>query len=357
MIIFGFALGLIFSLVLTPAVRHLAGKWGVLDVPDLARKIHPRPTALMGGAAIFLSITLAALLSRDGLLGGFILPKHLIGILVGGALLAIGGALDDRFNLKPKYQIIFPVLAALAVIVSGIGIEVITNPWGGVLRLDQWKLALFQAGGVPYHLVLPADAIVFAWLMVMMYTTKLMDGLDGLVSGIAVIGFIVLALLSLTPEFGQPELARFGLVAAGAFGGFLFYNARPASIFLGEGGATLAGYLLGVTAIMSGAKIGITLLILAVPFLDLLWTVFRRVVLERRSFARADAGHLHFRLADLGFTPGQTVALYWCFAATFGGVGLFIRGSGKLLALASLAALFIAVTFLLRSVSRRNLKT
>ena len=348
MILYGFASGLILSLALTPLVRLIAKRFGVLDVPDAERKLHRKPTPLLGGLAIFMALALSVIAFKGSLLGGFLMPKHLAGILIGAAVLIIGGYFDDRYDLKPWQQLGFTAAAAAA----GIGADVITNPFGGVWRLDLWHLTVFERGGVPYRLTLPADLFTFGWLMAMMYTTKLLDGLDGLVSGLVVIGATVLALYSLTPLVGQPELARLAMIAAGAFGGFLFYNARPASIFLGEGGSTLAGYLLGVMAVMAGGKIGTTLMVLAVPFMDMLWTIVRRLF-EGRSPVKGDAGHLHFRLVASGLTPGRTVALFWLFAAAFGGVGLFLRGKEKLPALAILAILFVSVSV----VSRRRHQT
>jgi len=354
MVLQNFLLGLIFSLLLTPLVRRIGKKYRVLDAPDGDRKTHAKAVPLLGGAAIFLAFVLAALFASKGLFGGFLLQKHVIGIALGGAILVIGGALDDIWSLKPSRQILFPAAAALVIIASGIGATSITNPFGGILRLDLWQIPIFSYGGDPHHLTLPGDLFTFIWLMVMMYTTKLLDGLDGLVSGLGVIGFTVIALLSLTPEVAQPELARLSMIAAGAAGGFLFYNGFPASIFLGEGGSTLIGFLLGTLAILSGGKIGITLLVLAVPLIDAAWTIFRRAVLERRSIASADVGHLHFRLRTLGLTRRQTAGAFWLFAASFGGIGLFLRGKEKVIALGILAAVFILVTVLVHRIVKKN---
>lgn len=347
MILYAFALGLGLSMLLTPLVRRLAARFGAIDRPDGGRKRHERPTPLWGGLAVYAAFALSAWALRGHLLGGFLEPKHLLGILVGGGFLVLGGTLDDRFDLKPRHQLFFTVSAALAIVASGIGADVITNPLGGVLRLDQWQWTVFVRDGLPYRLVLPADLFTFGWLMVMMYATKFLDGVDGLVSGLGVIGMTVLALYGLTPEAGQPELSRLAMIAAGAFGGFLFYNARPASIFLGEGGSTLAGFLLGVIAVMAGGKIGTTLMVMAVPLMDLAWTVVRRA-LDGRSPMRGDDGHLHYRLVALGLTPGQTVGVFWLFAAAFGFAGLFLEGRDKLLALAILAILFMIGVLRLR---------
>lgn len=349
MVLIAFTAGLLAALILTPAVRALARRFGAVDEADGGRKTHTGRMPLLGGIALLLAFAAGILASRDGLIGGFLLPKHLAGLLAGAAALAVGGAIDDRFRLRPLAQLAFPAAASLIVIASGIGADVITNPFGGILRLDLWDITLFERGGVPYSLTLPADLFTFAWLMGMTYTTKLLDGLDGLVAGLGFIGAAVLALLALTPEFGQPELARLAMAFGGACLGFLAYNARPASIFLGEGGSTIVGFTLGVLAILSGAKIGVTLLVLAVPVLDAAWTVFRRLVLERVPLASGDRGHLHFRLLDLGLGHGRTVVLFWSFAAGFGAVGLFLSDSRtKALAFVLLAAVFACLSFLIR---------
>ncbi|HTK60539.1 MAG TPA: MraY family glycosyltransferase [Candidatus Baltobacteraceae bacterium] len=347
MVLYAFIAGFLLALAATPLAARFARKIGAVDVPDGGRKTHARPTPLMGGLAIFVAFVAAALLIRGSLLGGFLLPKHLAGIAFGGLILMIGGALDDRYRLRPLMQLAFPAAAALVVIASGIGADLITNPLGGTFRLDLWEIPLFTYAGNPYHLTLPADLFTFVWLMGMMYTTKLLDGLDGLVTGLGVIGFFVIAMLSLTPDVAQPELARLAMAAAGAAGGFLFYNMRPASVFLGEGGSTFIGFLLGVMAILSGGKIGVTLLVLAVPIMDVVWTIARRIQLGR-SIAEGGVDHLHFRLVRWGLSPGAAVLLFWLFAAAFGGAGLFIRGREKLLALGILAILFIVITLWLR---------
>jgi UDP-GlcNAc:undecaprenyl-phosphate GlcNAc-1-phosphate transferase len=352
-----FFVSLAATVLLVPLVRRLAVRLGVLDVPGATRKQHSRPIPLLGGLAIFAALALVVIAYRGELLGGFLLGKHLAGILLGALVLVIGGTLDDRYDLKPWALLIAPALASIIVIASGLGVDYITNPFGGILRLDLWTWKLFSVGGVPYHLTFPGDLLTFVWLMVMSYATKLLDGVDGLVSGLTFVGAAVIVLLSLTPEVGQPELARLAAIVAGAFLGFLVWNRPRASIFLGEGGSTLAGWLLGVMALLSGAKIGITLLIMAVPLLDLAWTVARRIIIERKPWYQGDRGHLHFRLIDSGLSPWATDLFYWGFAAGFGATGLFIRGRDKVLALVLLAALFAVVTFAVRHWGLKNKKT
>src|SRR5512135_1090129 len=140
MVLNAFLYGFLAALAFTPVVRFLARKKGIVDRPDGVRKTHAGPTPLLGGLAVFAAFALAVGLSLSGLLGGFLLAKHLLGILLGGLVLVIGGYLDDRYDLPPQLQILFPAAASLLVIASGIGASVITDPFGGVLHLDQWRI-------------------------------------------------------------------------------------------------------------------------------------------------------------------------------------------------------------------------
>ena len=129
----------------------------------------------------------------------------------------------------------------------------------------------------------------------MMYTTKLLDGVDGLVSGLGVIGGFVIFLFTATTNYFQPDIALASAIFGGASLGFLIFNWHPAKIFLGEGGSLLIGYILGVLAIISGGKIAIALLILGIPILDVLWTIIRRLLKKQNPFKFSDKLHLHHR--------------------------------------------------------------
>ncbi len=341
------ALGI--SLVSTFGVSKLARCFNIVDRPENfpERKIQTMPVPLLGGVAIFLSVLIVVCyyaLFTERLLGGYLLPKHLLGILLAGALLMIGGFLDDKFNLKPHQQIIWPILAVLVIIISGIGIDYITNPLGGTIYLDTLKVKLFTWGGLPYHIVVWADLFALVWLLGMMYTTKFLDGLDGLVSGITTIGAVVLFLLSLNKEVAQPETALLSVILAGSFVGFLFFNWHPAKIFLGEGGSLFAGFFLGVLSIISGAKIATALLIMGIPILDVIWVILRRLFWEKKSpFKTADRKHLHFRLLDAGFSHRGAVLFLYCISLIFGVAALFLGSSQKLLALGTLLGLMLVL--------------
>lgn len=343
-LLYAFLGALVVSAVITPLIAKIAAKFGFMDRPeaDPSRKIHRKPVPLLGGLAVFLSFNIIVALLYPELTQGYMLPKHLWGMFLSGLVIMLGGILDDRLDLKPKIQVMFPVIACLIIVASGIGIDYLTNPLGGEFRLDTFRLTLFQYGGLPYQVVLLADLFTFVWLMGMMYTTKILDGLDGLVSGITTIGSFILFFLSMTQTVYQPETATLALILAGSALGFFFHNFHPARIYLGEGGSLFCGFMLGVLAIISGGKIATALLIMGIPILDVVWVIVRRVFFEKKSWAKADNKHLHYRLLDIGLTHRQAVLLLLTLAAIFGASSLYLESFGKLWALA-----FVVVTMLL----------
>jgi len=317
-------------LIFTPLVRELSLKFKIYDIPSEPRKIHNQPVPLLGGLAIFLTFFLVSLMFyRAGYLtDGQIKPLLIIGVWLGGLVLMIGGFLDDKYKLKPQVSIIFPILAALIVIFFGLKIGYVTNPLGGLLYL----------GGTVF-----SPALIFFWLLGMMYTTKFLDGLDGLTSGISVIGSIILFLVSLFWDVPLSGTSILCLILGGCALGFLIWNFHPAKIFLGEGGSTFLGFMLGVLAIISGAKIATTLLIMGIPILDVIWVIIRRVLLEKKSPFLGDKKHLHFRLLDAGLNQRQAVLLLYLLTLAFGASAIFQQTFGKLITLGILLLVMIAL--------------
>jgi len=328
-VIFLLTLGLSFGLTLL--VRKIALKLNIIDRPGLLRKIHIKETPLLGGAAIWLSFFIVLFLVRDQVLAGNLEARHWLGFFMGACFLMIGGYLDDKYDLKPKYQVIWPILAVLAVLLGGVSIEKITNPLGGFFYLSSALSAI----------------IIFIWLMAMMYTTKLLDGIDGLVSGVVAIGALIVFAFTMTTKYFQPDVGVAALILAGACLGFLFLNWHPAKIFLGEGGSLFLGFSLGVLAIISGGKIAIALLVMGIPVLDLGWTVIRRLIARKNPFKFADKQHLHHRLLGLGIGQRKTALVYYVLALIFGLSGLFLQSTGKMLALLIifLIMLVLVITF------------
>lgn len=296
---------------ITPSVRRVALRLGAIDRPIGGRKRHQKPTALWGGLATGLVIILAAVfLSFVG--EQDIHPLQWSGVGLGILVLLIGGLLDDRWSLPPWVQFCFPLAAALLVVATGTDIARITNPVGDMpIELGAWggPLAVF-------------------WLLTVTYAMKLLDGLDGLVAGLTVVGAILIALLAGSEAYFQPLIALFALMIAGAHLGFLPHN-REGSIFLGEAGSTIAGFSLGVLAILSGAKVATAATALAIPLVDIAIVVIRRLAAGRSPF-KGDTEHLHFQLLQLGFTPRAVVRLIWGVGAVCGLLALLLQTKGKI---------------------------
>jgi UDP-GlcNAc:undecaprenyl-phosphate GlcNAc-1-phosphate transferase len=334
-------LPLIICALLTPLIRLAAIRLDITDKPGL-RKIHQTPVALMGGAAVFLSFTLVLVIFwfMGYITDIKITDNHVLAIILAAAILIIGGILDDIYSLKPKQQFIFPVLAALIMLSSGIKIQFVTNPFGGYVQFPAYLGIVFA----------------FFWIIGMIYTTKFLDGLDGLVSGVTAIGALIIFAVSLSWDVKNSGTSYLALILAGACLGFLIYNRYPAKIFLGEGGSVLCGFLLGVLSIISGSKIATALLIMGIPILDVLWVIVRRLI-QGRSPASADRKHLHFRLLDIGLSHRQAVLFLYTVTAAFGITSLFLHSRGKLIALTVLVIFMIILAFGLIYMYRSKIKS
>ncbi len=337
-------LSIALSAILTPFVRRFAFAFGAVDRPTGGRKVHRLPTALWGGLA-----TGTALVVSFGLLFAYVDGKELrdiqlIGFIIAILILMAGGLLDDRFDLKPWQQFLFPLIASFVVIASGSGIAQITNPFGpGALSLA-WIRPGLSWSGFGLSVSLPSDLVTIMWLLTVTYAMKFLDGLDGLAAGMTVIGGILIAALASSAAYFQPLIALMALIVAGVHLGFLGYN-RQGSIFLGEAGSTIAGFSLGVLAIISGAKVATAATALAIPLVDIVLVVTRRLLRGASPF-KGDDTHLHYQLLRAGLSPRNTVRLIWGIALVFGLVALSLQTKGKLFLLAGLVALTLVISYL-----------
>lgn len=341
-----FLLAFILTAISTLGVRKIALYFKIVDQPDsggdasLSRKIHSQATPLLGGLAIFLVYFFLLFIFSSHFLSGKLQLAQLLGFFGGALVLMIGGFLDDRYNLRPRQQIVFPLLAILTVILGGVEIEKITNPFGGLILL--------------HNFIFIGPALIVIWLLGMMYTTKLLDGVDGLVSGVSAIGGLTIFLFTLTTKYYQPNIAFAALLLTAVCLGFLIFNFNPAKIFLGEGGSLLLGYILGVLAIISGGKIAIALLVMGIPILDVAWTILRRLLKGKNPFRFSDRQHLHHRLLDLGLSQKQTVLVFYALSLIFGLSGLFLQSLGKFWALLILLILMLAIVMAFGYFDRRK---
>lgn len=328
------------SAAFTVLTRRFAERFKIVDEPDRERKTHEGKVALLGGVAIFLSFHLAVLgvvLFTD-FFGKNLQVERLWWVFGAGALLMVVGFLDDKFRLPVWPRFVFAIAAVLVVLLGGVGLEKITNPFGGVIYLDFWQIKLGFLGAFSVL----ADTLVFFWILGMMYSTKILDGLDGLSGGVSFIASLMIFFIAEGERWHQPDVALLSLIFAGACLGFLLFNFHPAKIFLGEGGSLWLGFMLGVLSVIAGGKLATALLVMAVPVLDLGRVIVARIYHGQPVF-KGDRQHLHYRLLDSGLSHRGAVLLFYAVAGLFGLAGVFLQSGQKLLALLFLAVLMFAL--------------
>ncbi len=343
-----FASAFLLAFVLSRFFIWLAYRFNILDYPKTKRKIHSRPVPLLGGWAIYLSlaVVIIVLWQSNQLLDPRMDMSLIWAFLLAGLILAVNGWLDDQMGLPPYLTILGPILASLAVILAGLKITYITHPAGGVLYLD----TIFSSGLVP-------AILTFLWLMGMTYTTKLLDGIDGLTGSIGLIASLVIFIVSLSWDVVGSTTSLLSLALAGSLLGFLLWNWYPAKIFLGEGGSTFIGFALGVLSIISGSKIATALLVMGLPVLDIVWVVWRRLK-RGQPFWQGDQDHLHFRLLRSGFSQKQIVWFFSLVSLAFGLISILFTTKAKIGALLVVVCMMIAVStwlnFKLKQVDEKN---
>lgn len=317
----------IISFIITPIVAWLAEKFLVLDFPWRPHPaiVHKTPIPRAGGVATFMAIFAAyiifTLVSETAPL-----DKHIVGILLAGLLVIIVGVLDDKYDLNPYFRLLTNFVAAGIIVASGVGITWITNPFGGQIALDELIFRFnfpdilpfgFFAG--PHSIILLADIFAFIWIVWVMNALNWSSGLDGQLSGIAVIGLVALGVVAdryLAVDPKQIAVAILAFTAAGAYIGFLPWSFYPQKIMPGYGGSTLAGMILASLSILAGAKLATTGLLLIIPLVDGAWAVIRRLI-HHRSPVWGDKEHLHHQLLSLGFSKRQVVVSYYVLGAGF----------------------------------------
>lgn len=285
------------SFLLTPLCRDLFQHWGILDQADNIRKIHTDPIPRVGGVPILLSYVASyGLLFAFPLKGGHAIYQNLpyvMQLLPAIGLIFLTGLLDDMMTLKP-WQKLLGQLAA-----SGLAW------WAGVRILNVVGLTIENGWSL---------LLTVLWLLACSNAFNLIDGVDGLASGVGLFATLTILISGLLQQNAYLALATVPLF--GALLAFLRYNFNPATIFLGDSGSLLIGFLLGCYAIIWGQKsatlLGMTapVMVLAVPLLDVMLAIARRYLRHQPIFG-ADRGHIHHRLLDRGLTPRRVALLLY----------------------------------------------
>lgn len=296
------ALSLLVSYILTPLARKIAMRYGVVAKPG-GRRIHVRPTPLLGGAAMYMAfaVTLVVALALDKQL---FLDKTAGGVLVSASLVAIVGILDDRYELPGWVQALTIVMAGCILYLFGVTVNTVTYPFRGGQTIPLGYM------GIPFTVI---------WILMVTKAVDCMDGVDGLAAGISLIISATLLLMALAATPKSPDMLNSVKLAAimaaslvGATLGFLRFNYPPAKIFMGTVGAQFLGFMLAAISLVGAFKIttlvaiGAPIIALGVPLGDTALVVIRRIA-SGKKISEADRTHLHHRLLDKGYSNKQVV--------------------------------------------------
>jgi len=296
-----FALTVGFSVL----VGRLFRRWKILDRPE--RYGHKRaPIPYPGGVAIFLAFLASAVLFLPVFEGQAILTS----VLAGASVLCFTCFWDDRRGLSPILRLGVQILVAIFLVIGGIGISSITNPFGAPFILDAVNIPL-QLGNFAFTFTVLADLLTIAWVVTMVNAFNWIDGVPGMASASAAVSSAILLLLSLRPGFHAVDQTLAITLSAMVLGlalGFLIFDFPKPKMLMGDTGSMLLGFLIAVTAIVSGGKIATTMLVLAFPILDFAVVIGRRLFKGQSPF-HGDLGHFHHRLMKAGLSERQVVIL------------------------------------------------
>src|SRR3954453_2997459 len=300
------ALGLaaVVSLLATPVAGALAWRIGAIDTPR-ERGLHQFPTPRLGGLAILVTVVAAGLvfLPHD---------KQTTAILIGAAVIAIVGATDDILELSADFKLAGQVLAAVIPVAAGGNISNATVPFVGRIDLSE-----------PVAYVVTVIGIV-----ALMNAINFLDGVDGLAAGVCMISAGTFAVIALSLD--RNAAGVLAMITAGACIGYLRHGFAPASIFLGDSGSNLLGYLLGTIVVQGALKtnavvaLAFPLVILAVPILDSSFVIAKRIKYGK-PIHQADKWHFHHRFANIGFSARRTTLYLYGWTLTLALLALALR--------------------------------
>ena len=309
----------------TQFMRKVALRFNIADHPN-ERRINMQPVPRAGGLSVAVVFTLvggALILLAPQLQispgsGAERLTDQGAAALLGGTLIAgVIGFIDDRFDLRARWQILGQLLISLIPIAFGLRILFVSNPIGAGVLLFPDALAL---------------GVTIFWTLGMQNSMNFIDGLDGLSGGISLLAAVTLGLIALPTS---PLLAALCFTLAGALVGFLRHNFHPASIYMGTSGILAVAYALAVLAILGTAKVAAALLILGVPIIDAFFVILGRLLAGRSPYT-PDKSHIHRRLLDNGFSHRSAVLVLYGITALLSVGALLLTESATLYAFAGL---------------------
>ncbi len=297
--ILGTIIAYLLGIFIVPLVIYFSKKKHLVDVPN-ERKIHHGQISRLGGVAIWISVmlTFAFLVILSYYPKGY----GLSAIITGGSLMFLMGLIDDIYGLNAKFKLFIQIAIATIVILLGIKIEVLFNPFGADIDL----------GWMSYPITL-------LWIVGITNAINFIDGIDGLAGSITSISAVAIGIISLVLAPAIPITALIAFILTGAMCAFLTFNYNPAKIFMGDSGALYAGFLLAtlsITGIVKPANdfaMYLPILILIVPMMDVIYSSIRRIMHGISPFV-ADSEHIHHKLLHAGYSQDRLVLLLASFS-------------------------------------------
>ena len=329
----------------TLAMRAIARKYNIADHPSERRintKTVPRAGGLAVAGAFALIGTLLVIFSAQlGLSAGSgsaeLTSDGAAALLLGTVIAGVIGLIDDRYDLRARWQIVGQFLIALIPIAFGLRIAFISNPFG--------------AGDLLFPDAIALGVTIF-WTLGMQNSMNFIDGLDGLSGGISLFAAVTLGVIALPTS---PLLAALSFTLAGALAGFLRFNFYPASIYMGTSGILAVAYALAVLALLGTAKVAAALLILGVPIIDALFVIVGRIAAGRSPYT-SDESHIHRRLLSYGFSHRGSVLVLYALTAALSILALLLTGSATLYAFMGLLVVLGGVVAYLSRATERTSK-
>lgn len=340
-IVWAFLVSFLITFLATPLTIILAKKLNLVDDPK--KRPHPahiqnRIIPRAGGLPIFIGIVTAILLFVPT-------EKHIIGLILAMLVLLIVGLVDDYLtDFSPYPRLLIQFLSAAIIVGAGVGITFVTNPLGGIVRLDQIIIPVQFFG--THNLILIADVFAFFWIVWMMNMINWSKGVDGQMPGIVTIASFVIGILSiklyLAGDPNQLNIALLSFIASGAALAFLIFNWYPARILPGQSASTVLGLFIATLSILSGAKLATALIILLVPSVDFFYTFFRRILSGKSPFF-GDQKHLHHLLLKRGFSHQQISLFYLTSCAILGLAATLLSSQGKFFVVIGVGTIILGI--------------
>lgn len=357
--ILGFVIALFISYLLTPLIQSRAQKLGVLDKPS-KRKIHTTPIPRLGGVSIYVSIFLTSLVFiaaywhyKISVIGTF----SLLGIFAGGTIIFFLGLLDDIEPLSAVYKLYIQIMAASIAWYLGIRIVHVINPF---YHADLYFFSI-SVGDQYFHFDRIASYLItLIWIIGITNAINLVDGMDGLATGVSLISAIAIWSVAVDYRISQSGGALMAATLAGALLGFLRWNFNPARIFLGDSGAYLTGFVLAclsVSCVIKKVALAVIspvlFLLFALPIIDTLFAIIRRIM-SKKSIFDPDKGHLHHRILAFGISQKYASYLLYLISALLGLLATYLVSFKSSLRFLVLSAFVVLIALFYTCVINRK---